>query len=63
MNAVIIEFRVQDSVEKELSDTLVSALEQISRMQYEAAFIQRGIPKEHIRKYGFAFRGKEGLIG
>lgn len=47
----------------ELSDTVASALEQISRMQYEAAFIQRGIPKEHIRKYGFAFRGKEVLIG
>jgi len=63
MNAIIIEFKVQDSDEKELSDTVASALEQIDRMQYEAALIQRGIPKEHIRKYGFAFRGKEVLIG
>ncbi len=63
MDAIIIEFKVQDSDEKELSDTVASALEQIGRMQYEAALIQRGIPKEHIRKYGFAFRGKEVLIG
>lgn len=63
VNAIIIEFKVQDSDEKELSDTVASALEQIDRMQYEAALIQRGIPKEHIRKYGFAFRGKEVLIG
>ena len=63
MDAIIIEFKVQDSDEKELSDTVTSALEQIGRMQYEAVLIQRGIPKEHIRKYGFAFRGKEVLIG
>ena len=63
MDAIIIEFKVQDSDEKELSDTVASALEQIGRMQYEAVLIQRGIPKEHIRKYGFAFRGKEVLIG
>lgn len=63
IDAIIIEFKVQDSEEKELMDTVASALAQIDRMQYEAALIQRGIPKERIRKYGFAFRGKEVLIG
>ena len=31
--------------------------------QYEADLIARGIPKEKIRKYGFAFEGKKVLIG
>ena len=31
--------------------------------QYEEALIAKGIPAEHIRKYGFAFEGKKVLIG
>lgn len=31
--------------------------------KYEADLIARGIPKENIYKYGFAFRGKEVLVG
>ena len=63
-DAIIIEFKVQDaSEEMELSDTVASALEQIEEQNYEAGLIARGIPKERIRKYGFAFRGKEVLIG
>nr|WP_300657465.1 AAA family ATPase [uncultured Acetatifactor sp.] len=63
-DAIIIEFKVQDSSEeKELSDTVASALEQIEEQNYEAGLIARGIPKDRIRKYGFAFCGKKVLIG
>ena len=62
-NPVAIEFKVQDSDGKNLADTVAVALEQIERMQYAASLEARGIPAERIRKYGFAFRGKEVLIG
>ncbi len=63
-NAIIIEFKVfRQGREKDLMDTVKAALEQIRKMGYETAFIQKGISKERIRKYGFAFRGKEILIG
>jgi len=38
-------------------------LKQIEDKKYEAELLERGIPKERIRKYGFAFEGKEVLIG
>ena len=31
--------------------------------KYEQSLLDQGIAKERIRKYGFAFRGKEVLIG
>lgn len=40
-----------------------AALDQIEEKQYEAQLMARGVPKERIRRYGFAFRGKEVLIG
>ncbi len=61
---IILEFKVQDKdEEKELSDTVREALDQIERQRYETMLVERGVPKENIREYGFAFCGKRVLIG
>ena len=63
-DAIILEFKVQDEEDEEtLKDTVNEALRQINEKQYAQQLIERGIPKEKIRSYGFAFHGKKVLIG
>ena len=63
--AFIFEFKVLDPDEDEemLEDTLANAHRQIEEKAYEAELIAEGFAKKQIRKYGFAFKGKECLIG
>ncbi len=63
-DGILLEFKVQDEdEERELWDTVKAALDQIDRQKYESVLTEKGVPKEKIRKYGFAFRGKTVLIG
>ncbi len=63
-DAVIMEFKVFDEEEEQsLEDTVDAALKQIEEKAYDTECIKRGIAKEHIRHYAFAFRGKKVLIG
>lgn len=62
-NAIVLEFKVLDSEsEKTLEDTARSALQQIEEKNYDAELISRGISRERIRHYGFAFEGRKVLI-
>lgn len=62
--AYIIEFKVhRPNREKDLKETVANAHLQIQEKRYEASLLAQGFAPERIRKYGFAFRGKECLIG
>lgn len=62
--AYIIEFKVHKPLkEKDLEETVANALSQIEEKQYEAELTARDFSPERIKKFGFAFKGKECLIG
>ncbi len=63
-DAIIIEFKVRNKrKEASLEETVRTALKQIEEKEYEAELVSRGFKREKIRKYEFAFEGKNVLIG
>ena len=59
-----MEFKVKNNKkEQKLEETVQSALVQIKEKNYDAELLARGIPKEKVRQYGFAFEGNNVLIG
>ncbi len=64
LDPMVIEFKVRKpKKEASLEETVAAALQQIEDKKYDAALAERGFEKERIRHYGFAFEGKEVLIG
>ncbi len=62
--AFVLEFKVHDPEdEATLEDTVREALKQIEDKNYDSELTARGIQKDRIRHYGFAFEGKQVLIG
>ena len=60
---IVIEFKViNPRRENSLEETVEAALKQIEEKNYDAELINRGVDKENIHHYGFAFEGKEVLI-
>ena len=64
-DAMIFEFKVinKRKGENDLEDTVAAALKQIEDKKYEQILLDKGVKKERIRKYGFAFEGSRVLIG
>jgi hypothetical protein len=62
--AIIIEFKVINKRrENSLEETVQAALTQIREKDYARQLTDRGFAPERIHSYGFAFQGKEVLIG
>ncbi len=62
--AIVLEFKVMNPAkEKDLRKTVKNALKQINDKNYDEELLAKGIAKTEIRHYGFAFKGKEVLIG
>ena len=62
--AFVLEFKVHDPEdEASLADTVQAALEQIEEKAYDTGLTARGISRDRIHHYGFAFEGKKVLIG
>ena len=63
-DAIIIEFKVKSKKkETDLEQTVEAALRQIDEKKYDEELKALGFKEENIRKYGFAFEGKNVLIG
>ena len=64
LQCIVIEFKViNPKKEKTLEETVEAALKQIEDKGYDAELVKRGVKKENIHHYGFAFKGKKVLIG
>ena len=63
-NAVIIEFKSKRRSEKSktLEELCDMALKQIEDKKYESELLSAGYDKDKIKKFAFAFEGKELLI-
>ena len=62
--AIIMEFKVRNiKREESLEDTLHTALTKIKEKCSDAELYDRGLKKEEIHHYGFAFEGNKVLIG
>lgn len=58
--AIIMEFKVRNiKREESLEDTVQTAMTQIKEKCYDAELYDRGLKKEEIHHYGFAFEGKK----
>lgn len=64
LDAYIIEFKVyKPGRDQSLEDTVKKALAQIEEKQYALSLRAKGISSDRIKMYGFAFEGKNVLVG
>ena len=63
IKTLINELIYNNKKEKTLEETVEAALNQIEDKGYDAELVKRGVKKENIHHYGFAFKGKNVLIG
>ncbi len=62
--AIVMEFKVRNpDKEASLLDTVAAAHRQMQEKNYDAGLLAEGIARERIFHYGFAFQGKQVLIG